>query len=105
MALWIPITIAAAFMQNVRSAMQKSLSDATVTASATYARFVFALPFALAYIFLMGPGSGTPLPGTNLTFLYHCLIGGLAQILATAALPSAPHIQRQKPSRRRSLAS
>ncbi len=86
MPLWIPITIAAAFMQNIRSALQKRLSDSAGTGSATYARFVFALPFALLYVYLMGPGTGTPLPGMNNSFFIYALIGGTAQILATAAL-------------------
>jgi len=73
-------------MQNIRSALQKRLSDSTGTGSATYARFVFALPFALLYAYLMGPGTGTPLPGVNTSFFIHALIGGTAQILATAAL-------------------
>ena len=83
MALWIPITIAAAFVQNIRSALQKSLSESVGTGGATYARFVFALPLALVYIYLLGPASGVALPGLNGAFILSCLIGGTAQVLAT----------------------
>ena len=86
MALWIYISIAAAFMQNLRSALQKSLSDDIGTMGATYARFLFALPFTPIYAWAIGPGSGTPFPDTNLTFFMHCIIGATAQVLATAAL-------------------
>jgi drug/metabolite transporter (DMT)-like permease len=86
MALWIPITLAAAFMQNIRSALQKRLSDTVGTGGATYARFVFALPLALLYVYLMGPGTGSPLPAMNTSFFIQCLIGGTSQVLATAAL-------------------
>jgi drug/metabolite transporter (DMT)-like permease len=86
MALWIPITIAAAFMQNIRSAMQKSLSEAVGTGGATYARFLFALPFAPLYIYLLGPAQGVPLPTLTEAFFWYCLLGGIIQILATATL-------------------
>ena len=44
--LWIPITVVAAFMQNLRSALQKHLKAKLSTGGATYVRFLFALPFA-----------------------------------------------------------
>lgn len=86
MPLWIAITVAAAFMQNVRSALQKRLSTEMGTAAATYARFICAAPLALAYLWLLGPASGAPVPATNGGFYLNALAGGAAQILATAAL-------------------
>ena len=41
MELWIPITIAAAFLQNLRSAVQKHLKGVMGTTGATFVRFGF----------------------------------------------------------------
>ena len=46
MELWIAFTIAAAFFQNLRSAMQKHLQGRLSTLGAAYVRFVYALPIA-----------------------------------------------------------
>ncbi len=43
MELWIPLTIAAAFFQNIRSAMQKHLKGKLSTLGAAYVRFVIRL--------------------------------------------------------------
>jgi hypothetical protein len=47
MELWIPITIAAAFLQNLRSALQKHIKGRLSTSGAAYARFLYAWPLAL----------------------------------------------------------
>ena len=51
--LWIPITILAAFSQNLRSALQKHLKSRLSTAGATYVRFFYAVPFAFLYLFIL----------------------------------------------------
>ena len=48
--LWIPLTIAAAFLQNVRSALQKHLKGELGTIGATFVRFGYGFPFALLYL-------------------------------------------------------
>ena len=47
MELWIPITIFAAFMQNLRSSLQKYLKGQLSTSGATFSRFAYAAPLAL----------------------------------------------------------
>ncbi len=85
-ALWIPLTIAAAFCQNLRSALQKALKGRLSTTGAAYARFVYALPFGLLYLWaLAGPG-GYEIPPIHGAFLLWCLAGSLAQILFTVVL-------------------
>ena len=44
MELWIPVTLAAAFSQNLRNALQKTLKGRLSTWGATASRFVFAAP-------------------------------------------------------------
>lgn len=86
MELWIPITIAAAFFQNLRSALQKHLKGRLSTHGATYARFVYAVPFVALYTaILAGPGDA-PVPAPSLPFVYYTVAGGSAQIVATFLL-------------------
>ncbi len=49
MPLWIPITIAAAFFQNLRSALQKHLKGQLSDVGATTTRFFYAWPLAILY--------------------------------------------------------
>jgi len=84
--IWIPITIAAAFFQNLRSALQKYLKGKLSNAGAAYARFFYAWPFALLYLWGLNAIGGYPLPEPNLTFLMYCVLGGISQILFTVIL-------------------
>ena len=86
MELWIPITIGAAFMQNLRTALQKHLKAALSTSGATSARFFYAVPFAVLYVVLLTRLLDQPLPDPNPLFLLHAAIGGITQIVATALL-------------------
>lgn len=86
MELWVGITIAAAFLQNVRSALQKHLKGRLTTYGATYTRFVFAVPFMAIYIIaLAGPGN-LAVPQLHLYFALATVIGATAQIIATFML-------------------
>lgn len=84
--LWIPFTIFAAFMQNIRSALQKHLKDRLSTGGAAYVRFFYAWPLALAYLGAVLWVGGYPLPEFSGVFLLYCLLGGVSQILFTFLL-------------------
>ncbi len=86
MELWIPLTIAAAFFQNIRSAMQKHLKGKLSTLGASYVRFLYAWPIALVYLFAAIVIEGQPLPGFNSSFLLYALFGGICQIMFTIFL-------------------
>ena len=86
MEAWILITVCAAFFQNVRTALQKYLKDRLSTGGATYVRFFFGMPFAILYIFFLHKGIGYSIPELNLEFGFYVVLGGLAQIIATALL-------------------
>ncbi len=58
MELWIPIAIAAAFSQNLRNALQKSLKGRLSTWGATASRFVYAAPLAVLLFIVMTGGTG-----------------------------------------------
>ncbi len=86
MQLWVPITIGAAFCQNLRSALQKHLKGQLSTTGATFARFAYAAPLAALYAMGLALLAGFEVPRPNPTFLGYALVGGLAQITATALL-------------------
>ena len=82
----MPITIAAAFFQNLRSALQKHLKARLSTTGATFARFAYAVPLALLYAWGLATLAGFAVPRPNPTFLAYATLGGLSQITATALL-------------------
>ena len=84
--LWIPITIFAAFMQNLRSALQKHIKGRLSTGGASAVRFFYAWPLALIYLGLLNQVGGYPMPSANGLFLLYCLLGGLSQIIFTFLL-------------------
>lgn len=87
MAAWIPITIAAAFVQNLRFMLQKHVRQASLsTGGATFARFVFSFPLAIAVLLVYAGLSNQDLPDPGGRFWAFALAGGVAQILATACV-------------------
>lgn len=86
MELWIPITIAAAFLQNLRSVTQKHLKSVMGTTGATFVRFGFGVPFALFFVALLRLGAGYAIPSPNGVFLVWVIVGALAQIGGTFLL-------------------
>ena len=86
--IWIPITVFAAFSQNLRSIYQKKLQKNMSNISSTYTRFLFGLPFVLIYFLFLYNFSNSKflVSNINITFLLYCLIGGISQIIATFLL-------------------
>ena len=86
--IWIPITIFAAFSQNLRSIYQKKLQKNMSNISSTYTRFLFGLPFVIIYFLFLYNFSDSKflVSNINITFLLYCLIGGISQIIATFLL-------------------
>lgn len=86
MELWIVITLAAAFLQNLRSAAQKHLKGVMGTTGATFVRFGFGMPFALLFLALLVWGRGVTLPALSAPFALWVSLGAAAQIGATFLL-------------------
>ncbi len=86
MDLWISMTLAAAFCQNLRSALQKQLKDTLGTWGVTASRFVYAAPLALGLLAMLTFGRNEPLPALPPAFFAYGLIGGVSQVLATGLL-------------------
>jgi len=84
--LWILIAIGAAFLQNVRSALQKHLKGQLSTTGATFSRFIFATPLIVAVLVALIFAGGYTLPQPNTRFVGFMMLGGVSQITATALL-------------------
>lgn len=88
---WIPIVLAAAAFQTVRNAAQRSLVAELGTLSATLVRFLYGLPFAALWLFvvlqLLPAGSrAMSIGAVNWSYWLWLTLGAVAQILATAFL-------------------
>jgi len=84
--LWIPVTIAAAFFQNLRSSLQRHLKGKLSDMGATYVRFAFAWPFAVIWLALLVLGFNLDLPQPNLAFVAWVIAGSVTQIVFTFLL-------------------
>lgn len=84
---WVLFTLMAAFTQAWRNAFQKQLSTTVDVYGVTLARFIFAFPLALIYLFCLywqKPTTST----INFTHFYwlYIFIAAISQILATILL-------------------
>jgi len=86
MELWVIITIAAAFFQNIRYALQKYLKGRMSTTGATFVRFGFGIPFALLYFVVFLNWTGGDVPAVKDGFWIWAAVAAIAQILATFLL-------------------
>lgn len=87
MSLWIPVTILAAFAQNLRFMLQKHLKATQLsTGGATFARFLFSAPLVMVLILIYMQITGQGWPALNGRFFAFAIAGGLGQILATACV-------------------
>jgi drug/metabolite transporter (DMT)-like permease len=83
--LWVPITIVAALLQNLRTALQQQLTSVLDATEASYVRFCYAVPFAWMYLAVLIWVGFRP-PELSWDFGGHVLIGAVCQILGTVAL-------------------
>ena len=86
METWVLITVAAAFLQNIRSVLQKHLRGVMGTTGATFVRFGFGVPFAIIFVSFLHFGLDYPLPPLSLGFAGWVTLAALAQIAAQALL-------------------
>lgn len=84
--LWIVLTLFAVSMQTLRTAGQKHLTRHMDAAAATLVRFLYGLPFAIAYLVVVTHWFQLPVPAFNATFVIFAVVASVAQIVATALL-------------------
>jgi len=88
-SLWVVLTIIAAFVQTLRNAMQREMTQRLGTVGATHIRFLFGLPFGCLFLLVaqLATGAEIPVPGT--VALVWMVIGSFGQIFGTALLLEA----------------
>jgi drug/metabolite transporter (DMT)-like permease len=84
--LWIPITLWAAFAQTLRNAAQRHLTAELGTLGATLVRFLYGLPFAALWLWLVARFGSYALPAASGSFAFWVTLGAVSQIVATAFL-------------------
>ena len=87
--LWAVFTLIASAAQTLRNATQRGLTGTLGTAGATHVRFLFGLPFGVAFLALALAVTGLPLPTLSASALGWTALGGLSQIAATALMLAA----------------
>ena len=86
MPLWIPITIAAALFQNIRTTMQQKIRGVLSVDGANFVRYLYGAPLALGALAFLVFGTGRQVPSISLPFLGLVTIAGVAQIVATSLM-------------------
>ncbi len=86
MPLWIPITIAAALFQNIRTTMQQKIRGILSVDGANFVRYLYGAPLALGMLAILVFGTGRHIPHITLAFLGLVTIAGVAQIVATSLM-------------------
>ena len=84
--LWIPITLGAASLQVARNALQRGLLAGAGPWGATLVRFLFGLPFSIAFAGVAALITGRFSLHFGPGFWLACAICGASQMVATAAM-------------------
>jgi len=92
-ALWIPVTVAAAFAQTIRNALQRGLTSEIGVVAGTHVRFLFGLPFALVFLAVgAGLAERTP-PVPDAPSAGWLALGAVMQMAATALMLAAMRLR------------
>ena len=83
---WVWLSLGGAFLQNLRSSVQRRLTARLSTSGAAATRFLYGLPFAALYLAFVAVAGDAPLPAPNARFAAFVLGGSLAQIAGTVLL-------------------
>lgn len=86
MEAWILITLVAAFLQNIRSTLQKHLKGAMGTTGATFVRFGFGAPVAIILFAVILKVRNAAIPVPDTAFALWVVTAAIAQIGAQALL-------------------
>ena len=86
MPLWIPITVAAALCQNIRTTMQQKIRGILSVDGANFVRYLYGAPLALGMLAVLVFGTGRQVPHISWSFLLLVTIAGVAQIVATSLM-------------------
>lgn len=80
---WALFTLIATLAQTYRNAAQRGLTGPLGASGATFVRFLFGLPFALAFLAVVSLALGRLPPAPGLPSLAWTMVGAVTQIIAT----------------------
>lgn len=83
---WIAFTLLAAFSQSWRNAFQSKLSGTMSVAGVTLARFIWAGPIALLYLYALYQWQPVSAPNFSGEFVFYVVAAAIMQILATGLM-------------------
>lgn len=89
MEIWILFTLLAVVMQSLRTAAQKQIAQSITASAATLVRYLFGLPFALAYYFALRYLYQDETLPSNGVFYRAASLAAVSQIFATVFLIKA----------------
>jgi drug/metabolite transporter (DMT)-like permease len=92
-ALWIPVTVGAAFAQTIRNALQRGLTAEIGVVAGTHVRFLFGLPFALVFLAVATTLAGRPPPLPDAAAAAWIALGAVMQMAATALMLAAMRLR------------
>ena len=84
--LWIPITVAAALFQNIRTTMQQKSRGVLSVDGANFVRYLYGAPLALGMLAFLVAVTGRHVPSMSAGFVGLVTIAGVAQIVATSLM-------------------
>lgn len=84
--IWIWLTLVAVIAQTFRTAGQKAIAEHVSPLSATFVRYLFALPLVLAYFLILLKITGEEFPELSKRFWIFIVIIAFAQIGATVLM-------------------
>lgn len=83
---WIAFTLLAAFSQSWRNAFQSKLAGTMSVAGVTLARFIWAGPIALIYLYSLYQWQPVSAPSFSGEFVFYIVAAAIMQILATGLM-------------------
>ena len=83
---WIAFTLLAAFSQSWRNAFQSKLAGIMSVAGVTLARFIWAGPIALLYLYALYQWQPVSAPNFSGEFVFYIVAAAIMQILATGLM-------------------
>lgn len=83
---WIAFTLLAAFSQSWRNAFQSKLAGTMSVAGVTLARFIWAGPIALLYLYALYQWQPVSAPNFSGEFVFYIVAAAIMQILATGLM-------------------
>ncbi|OBS99376.1 multidrug transporter [Vibrio tasmaniensis] len=83
---WIAFTLLAAFSQSWRNAFQSKLAGTMSVAGVTLARFIWAGPIALIYLYSLYQWQPVSVPNFSGEFIFYIVAAAIMQILATGLM-------------------